>query len=340
MGADRGRQDRRARCRRSPTSARTCAAPPAARCWCRRSPSASPARAASSPSPTSRRAPPTSSIPSISATSITAPARMRRAAAASERRLDVSHDAAGDWAMTQRFCARSAGRSPAGRGIPVALRSRPHVARRAARFACACRCAARRRALRRPRSCAPSRGCAPRATRSCCWSAPTTARRRSAMASISKTGWRRTAWRARWQPATWRWRGRALRRCSTPRRAAAPDCWASSTRCDASRGPPTSSSAKAWPTAASPRAAASSLRSTWRGRREPIPTAFRAGAGWLRGGQACAASAAGQHGGWGPDETRPFLMVKRRRSLAGNGGAADQPRRHRAHHCGLSRTFH
>ena len=34
------------------------------------------------------------------------------------------------------------------RGVPVALRSRPHVARRAARFARACRCAARRGALR------------------------------------------------------------------------------------------------------------------------------------------------------------------------------------------------
>ena len=87
-----------------PISAATCAAPPAARCWCPRSPSASPRRAASSPSRTSRRAPPTSSIPSISATSIIARAPSRPAARASAP-WTVTHDSAGDWAMTQRFCA-------------------------------------------------------------------------------------------------------------------------------------------------------------------------------------------------------------------------------------------
>ena len=44
----------------------------------------------------------------------------------------------------------------------------------------------------------------------------------------------------------------------------------------------------------------------------------------------------GQHGGLGPDETRPFLMVNDGR-IVGDAAAGDQPRRHRADHRALPR---
>ena len=61
--------------------------------------------------------------------------------------------------------------------------------------------------------------------------------------------------------------------------------------------------------------------------------------GGCRGGQACAHR---QRATWRLGTGRDAAVPdgKRRRPLVGNGGAADQPRRHRAHHRGLSRTFH
>ena len=238
-------------------------------------------RAASSPFPTSRRAPPTSSIPSISATSITAAGTLRAGRPAARARcLDVSHDAAGDWAMTERFCREVLGeRKPAVafmwlcdpdhtlHGVP--LGSPAHAEALAAPSA-ACRGRAHRRAAARRGRGDPAAGrLRPRP-------GDDRRRRRSrGLAGRARPGGRSS------RPATWRWRGRARRRCSTPPSAAAPGCWASSTRCAASRGPPTSWSARPGRRAALRREGGVVAAVNMARQAKPIPTAFPAGAGWL-----------------------------------------------------------
>ena len=162
-------------------SATTCAAPPAARCWCRLDRRARRQggrlhrlleRLAG------RRLLPRSRAfrPRLS------PQRHARARRQELAPWTSRHDSAGDWAMTQRFCTEVLSERKPAVALHVDLRSRPHAAWRAARLAGACRGAGRAdRCV--AEVIARSSGCAARARRSCCWSAPTMAMRRSATAS-------------------------------------------------------------------------------------------------------------------------------------------------------------
>ena len=208
--------------------------------------------------------------------------------------------------MTERFCAEVLSeRKPAvafdsGSAIPTTRCMACRWARRACRGAAPAPIAAWRRSI------APSSGCAPRARRSCCWSARTTARRRSATASSIEDWLAERGLGSFRRRATSRWRGRGPRRCSTRPTAAGRRCWASSRRFAASRGPTASWSA---------RRCGEGLR---RGRRrcrrqhgaaarsQPLRRARQALDGDRR-----QAGAGRLRPAWrlGPDETRPFLMV-------------------------------
>ena len=133
----------------SPISATTCAAPPAAPCAHRRWPNARRRLAASAFSNVSPGRP-TSSTRSISATSIIAPAPLRRAARHQRPRCAVdqprSRRGPGDDGALLR---RGPAATRSGGGRAVACQSRPHLARSAIGLAAAFRGAARRRCVRR-----------------------------------------------------------------------------------------------------------------------------------------------------------------------------------------------
>ena len=318
-GAVRGRQDRRARRRRAgfphahaPRHRRHAAGAVAGRARRR-------ARAASSPSPTSRRAPPISSIPSISATSITARARYAPGGKEHRARCRRQPRCGRRLGDDPALLPRSAVRSQAGGGVPVALRSRPHVARRAARFARACRRAARRRALRgrgpAHRRAAARRGRGdPAADR--LRSRPGDDRRRRRSRGLAGRAWpveaaggrRRGGGRAGHG-------GVALRHGARTRRR----CWASSTRCAGAVGGRRRRRRRPGRPRLRGARAASSRRSTWRGRTEANRLRrSRPALGGCRGGQA------------GAHRQRPTWRLGTGRDAAvpdGNDGGARRERR-------------
>ena len=211
--------------------------------------------------------------------------------------LPVSHDHAGDWAMTERFCREVLSeRKPAValmwicdpdhtlHGVPLGSPAHAEALRR--RRALRGRGRAHRRAAAREGRGHPAAGrLGPRAGDD----------RRGGRAS--RTGSPSAACGGSSRRATSRWPGRGRRRCSTPPSAAARRCWACSRRCAASRGPTASWPATRSPRRSSPPRAASSRRSTWRAGPTPTATAFPASAGWCPKASRCRSAAASMAAG-------------------------------------------